>query len=54
MDFNLTKKPGLIWIATEFFSIQLHSKSGFFISKTFVDSTFILIIYLNFITFRIF
>jgi len=32
--------------------MQLHSKSGLFISKTYAYSTFILIIFLNFITFH--
>ena len=53
MDFKLIKKPDLVLIAMEFIPPQLHSESGLFISKTYAYSTFILIIYLNLITFLI-
>jgi len=35
LDFNLTKKPGLVLIAKEFFPPQLHSKSGFIFNNNF-------------------
>jgi len=35
LDFNLTKKPGLVLIVKEFFPTQLHSKSGFIFYNNF-------------------
>ncbi len=42
MNFNLTKKPDLVLIVMEFFSPQLHSKSGFINDDTLTLDNFVL------------